>query len=280
MRNARVEPRDRGAFERPADRDPLLPQLQRNRHRQKRERGAGHQREPAEIALARRLDAQQLAQMQRGDRADQHRDDADHPIEAGDRHAVAARSGSTTRRRSSAAMYGSRLSLRARSEHQRIEREHGSRSRPACDQHVAAACARRSAGSTPRRMPPSSANRRRGVGPAVAGRQGQQHDEADDVRARRVSATAPAMRHHHHRAEVDLRDHDHHAAAIAATLGEARHHRIHAERKQRQHAERRDRRSRRDRPAASRRARPPGSRRPSPSRRNEWPAAARPAPPC
>ena len=51
MRDAPVQPGERGALERPADRDPLLLQLQRNRDGDERERGAGDERQAAEVAL-------------------------------------------------------------------------------------------------------------------------------------------------------------------------------------------------------------------------------------
>ena len=48
VRNAREEPHQRRAFERPADRDPLLVELQRNGHGDERQRGAGHERQARE----------------------------------------------------------------------------------------------------------------------------------------------------------------------------------------------------------------------------------------
>ncbi len=64
MRDAAIGPRERGAFERPADRDPLSIELQRNRHRRERERRRGDQREPTEVARTGGLHAQQLAEQE------------------------------------------------------------------------------------------------------------------------------------------------------------------------------------------------------------------------
>ena len=51
VRNAAIQPRHRRAFERPADGDPLLVELQRNGDGDERERGAGHERQPADVTL-------------------------------------------------------------------------------------------------------------------------------------------------------------------------------------------------------------------------------------
>ena len=62
MRDAPIQPGERRTLQRPADRDPLVMQLQRDGHGHERERGAGDERETPEVAFAGRLDAQELPQ--------------------------------------------------------------------------------------------------------------------------------------------------------------------------------------------------------------------------
>ena len=62
VRNAAIDPGERGTFERPADCDPLVMELERNRDGGERQRGARDDREPAEVARARRLEPQQHPQ--------------------------------------------------------------------------------------------------------------------------------------------------------------------------------------------------------------------------
>ena len=81
MGNAPVDPGERRSLERPADRDPLLFQLQRNRDGDKSERGACHERQPAQIALSLRLEAQQRSQYEREHRSLDHGDGPNHPVE-------------------------------------------------------------------------------------------------------------------------------------------------------------------------------------------------------
>jgi len=58
MRDAPVGPRQRRALERPADGDPLMVQLKRNRDGGKAERSASDQRQPPEVALTDRFHLQ------------------------------------------------------------------------------------------------------------------------------------------------------------------------------------------------------------------------------
>jgi hypothetical protein len=90
MRDASVEPGQGRAFERPADGDPLLFELQRNRDGDERQARRRDERQPSEVAFARRLQPQQLPQQHRHRRAEHDRDDAHDGIEAADREGVAA----------------------------------------------------------------------------------------------------------------------------------------------------------------------------------------------
>ncbi len=62
MRNPCRQPRERGALERPADRDPLVIELQRNGDGDERAHDAGDEREPAEVARFRRFQPEELPQ--------------------------------------------------------------------------------------------------------------------------------------------------------------------------------------------------------------------------
>ena len=77
MRDPPVQPGQGRALERPPDGDPLVLELQRNRDGRQRERGAGDERQPGQVALARALEPQQAAQQHGGDQAEHHRHDAD-----------------------------------------------------------------------------------------------------------------------------------------------------------------------------------------------------------
>ena len=82
MRNPPIQPRQRQALECPANRDPLVLQLQRNRDRHESERGAGNESQSAQISLPRRFECEQRPQQDREHRAFDNRHDADHPVEA------------------------------------------------------------------------------------------------------------------------------------------------------------------------------------------------------
>ena len=82
MRNAAVQPGERDAFERPANRDPLVGERQRNGDGDEAQCGAGHERKPSEIACLRRFDAEQLAQQPGHDHRFSNRHDADDRTEA------------------------------------------------------------------------------------------------------------------------------------------------------------------------------------------------------
>ena len=90
MRHPLVEPRQRGALERPADGDPLVIELQRDGDGDEGERRAGDERQAGHVALSAPFEAQQRAQQEGGDRAEQDRDHADHPLQAGGDEGLAA----------------------------------------------------------------------------------------------------------------------------------------------------------------------------------------------
>ena len=90
MRHTLVEPGERGAFERPADGDPLVVELQRDGHRDEGQRRAGDHRQAGDVALSARFEPQERAQQEGGDRAEHDRHDPDHPLQAGGEEGVAA----------------------------------------------------------------------------------------------------------------------------------------------------------------------------------------------
>ncbi len=63
--NPQIEPGQRAALERPADRDPLLFELERNREGHETEHRRGHQSQPSEIAVLLRLQLHQPDQNHR-----------------------------------------------------------------------------------------------------------------------------------------------------------------------------------------------------------------------
>ena len=69
MRYALIEPGQRRTLERPADRDPLLLELKRNRDGHERQRSAGDERQARQVALPGASNAQQRAQQDAGDEA-------------------------------------------------------------------------------------------------------------------------------------------------------------------------------------------------------------------
>ena len=78
VRNPPEQPRQRRALERPADRHPLLVQLQRDGDRDEGQHGRGHERQPPERALGRRLEPEQRGQQDAHQRGLHHRQRADH----------------------------------------------------------------------------------------------------------------------------------------------------------------------------------------------------------
>ena len=78
----RIQPRQRQALEGPANRDPLVLQLQRYRNRHECECGTGDERQSPEISLPCRFKCEERPQQHREHRALDYRNNADHPVEA------------------------------------------------------------------------------------------------------------------------------------------------------------------------------------------------------
>ena len=89
MRNPHEEPGQRGPFERPADRDPLLLELQRNCHRDERQRRPGDERQTADLPLAGPLQMQELNEQDGHERRLEHREGTDDAREATVDHRLA-----------------------------------------------------------------------------------------------------------------------------------------------------------------------------------------------
>ena len=89
MWNSLIQPGQRRSLERPANRDPLVIELQWNRDRHEPERDAADQGQARHVALTRRLYAQR-PQQDAGDEAQHDRHDSDHPFEIGALERVAA----------------------------------------------------------------------------------------------------------------------------------------------------------------------------------------------
>ena len=80
MGDAREEPRQRRRLEGPADRDPLLVELERDGDRHERERRSRHEGEAPEVARRGRLDAQERHEEKRQGRGDADRQDRDEAV--------------------------------------------------------------------------------------------------------------------------------------------------------------------------------------------------------
>ena len=124
MRDAAIQPGQRGPFERPADRDPLMLELQRNRDGDEGERGAGDERQTPQVALAGRFDPQQRPQQEREHRSLDHGNDRRSSSSSPPATNARAPAKNAIALASTAARYGSRLATGARADHEWVGGEH------------------------------------------------------------------------------------------------------------------------------------------------------------
>ena len=181
MRDAPIQPGERRALERPADRDPLVTQLQRDGHGHERERRAGDERQTPEIAFAGRLDAEELPQQDSQHRAERDRHHADPPaIAAGLERR--ARAEEAHRARDDRREIRIAIASRPSAQEHRVRDEHRVHSRGECEELVPGAIAQPDQFPVSRGDPRDRRGTGRDVRPSVTPRQRENRRQRRDMR--------------------------------------------------------------------------------------------------